>query len=351
MGRKGNMMEQKGKMEMEDGMQERVSETEYKNSSIMVSICCITYNQASYIRDALEGFVNQKTDFAYEVLIHDDASNDGTADIIREYADRYPDLIFPILQTETQYSKGLTNVSGTFNFPRARGKYIAMCEGDDYWTDDRKLQKQVDYLEANPGCSLCFHSAKVEIQGKALTEHAMRPYKGSRMVSPEEIIDKTSGYPTASLMFYREIVADLPDFYNNAPIADIPLQLLSANRGWAWYMDEPMCVYRLGGAASWTTLMKQGDYEKKQQDYAEAMTVMYRGFDTFSGGRFHNTVEHAIHRLKFLTQVNTKHYETVLNEENREFYRELNARTRFFIRFETSAPKLYGWLQKQFHRG
>lgn len=351
MGRKGNMMEQKGKMEMEDGMQERVSETEHKNSSIMVSICCITYNQASYIRDALEGFVNQKTDFAYEVLIHDDASNDGTADIIREYADRYPDLIFPILQTENQYSKGLTNVSGTFNFPRARGKYIAMCEGDDYWTDDRKLQKQVDYLEANPGCSLCFHSAKVEIQGKALTEHAMRPYKGSRMVSPEEIIDKTSGYPTASLMFYREIVADLPDFYNNAPIADIPLQLLSANRGWAWYMDEPMCVYRLGGAASWTTLMKQGDYEKKQQDYAEAMTVMYRGFDTFSGGRFHNTVEHAIHRLKFLTQVNTKHYETVLNEENREFYRELNARTRFFIRFETSAPKLYGWLQKQFHRG
>ena len=76
-------------MEMEDGMQERVSETEYKNSSIMVSICCITYNQASYIRDALEGFVNQKTDFAYEVLIHDDASNDGTADIIWEYADRY----------------------------------------------------------------------------------------------------------------------------------------------------------------------------------------------------------------------------------------------------------------------
>ena len=96
MGRKGNMMEQKGKMEMEDGMQERVSETEYKNSSIMVSICCITYNQASYIRDALEGFVNQKTDFAYEVLIHDDASNDGTADIIWEYADRYTDLIFPI---------------------------------------------------------------------------------------------------------------------------------------------------------------------------------------------------------------------------------------------------------------
>ena len=97
--------------------------------------------------------------------------------------------------------------------------------------------------------------------------------------------------------------------------------------------------------------MKQGNYEKKQQDYAASMTEMYRGFDVFSGGRFHNTVEHAIKRLIFLTQVNTKHFDTVLNKENREFYRELNARTRFFIRFETSAPKLYAWLQQQFHRG
>ena len=256
-------MEQSVEMSRKDIIQKQDPEKTEKHNSgkmergqdIMVSICCITYNQAAYIRDALEGFVNQETDFPYEVLIHDDASTDGTAQIIQEYADRYPERIFPILQTENQYSKGLTNVSGTFNFPRARGRYIAMCEGDDYWTDTKKLQKQVDYLEANPGCSLCFHSAKVEVQGKALTEHDMRPYKGSRMISPEEIIDKTSGYPTASLMFYREMVDALTDFYNPAPIADIPLQLLAANRGWAWYMDEPMCVYRLGGAASWTTLI------------------------------------------------------------------------------------------------
>lgn len=324
---------------------------ENQNAKIMVSICCITYNQESYIRDALDGFVNQETDFSYEILIHDDASTDQTAEIIRDYARRYPNLIFPILQTENQYSKGLTNISGTFNFPRARGKYIAMCEGDDYWTDRRKLQKQVDYLEANPGCSLCFHSANVDVQGRALTEHTVRPYKGSRMVSPEEIIDKASGYPTASLMFAREMVEQLPEFYVNAPIADIPLQLLCAARGWAWYMDEPMCVYRLGGAASWTTLMKQGDYEKKQQDYAASMETMYRGFDAFSEGRFHRTIEHAIRRLLFLTKVNTRQFTTILNKENREFYRELNVRTRFFLRFEAMAPGLYTWLQKQFHRG
>ena len=104
-----------------------------KDNCPLVSICCITYNHAPYIRQCLDGFMMQQTNFTFEVLIHDDASTDGTADIIREYESKYPDIIKPIYQTENQYSKGV-KVSATFNFPRAKGKYIAMCEGDDYWT-------------------------------------------------------------------------------------------------------------------------------------------------------------------------------------------------------------------------
>lgn len=322
-----------------------------ENQEIMVSICCITYNQASYVRAALDGFMKQKTDFKYEVLIHDDASTDGTGEMIREYADRFPDVIRPIIQTENQYSKGLTNVSGTFNFPRARGRYIAMCEGDDYWTDENKLQMQVDYMEAHPDCALCFHSAEVEVLERAITEHAMRPYRGDQVVSPEEIIGKRSGYPTASLMFRTEMVKELPKFYTDAPIADIPLQLLAAARGYGYYIDRPMCVYRLGGAVSWTFMMKQGDYEEKQKRYFSQMEAMYRGYDEVTGGRFHEVVERAVKRLYFLTQVNTRHYDLVLAKEYREFYRELNARTRFFIRLETTAPGLYHWLQRLIHRG
>lgn len=124
----------------------------------MVSISCITYNHAPYIRECLDGFMMQKTNFAFEVLIHDDASTDGTADIIREYEAKYPDIIKPIYQTENQYSKGISP-SASFNFPRAKGKYIALCEGDDYWTDPFKLQKQVDFLESHPDyvmCSTCY---------------------------------------------------------------------------------------------------------------------------------------------------------------------------------------------------
>ena len=110
--------------------------------SPLVSITCLTYNHAPYLRQCLDGFVMQKTSFPIEILIYDDASEDGTQDIIREYERKYPDLIKPIYQTENQYSKGV-KVEFVYNYPRAKGKYIAFCEGDDYWTDPNKLQKQI----------------------------------------------------------------------------------------------------------------------------------------------------------------------------------------------------------------
>lgn len=114
--------------------------------NILVSISCITYNHEPYIRECLDGFIMQKTDFAFEVLIHDDASTDKTADIIREYEAKFPNLIKPIYQTENQFSKKVGSINAKFNYPRAKGKYIALCEGDDYWTDPLKLQKQVDFF-------------------------------------------------------------------------------------------------------------------------------------------------------------------------------------------------------------
>ena len=132
------------------------------DTAIMASINCVTFNHANYIRTALDSFLMQKTDFAFEILVHDDASTDGTSSIIREYAARYPDQVKPLIQTENQYSQGIDNISGAFNFPRARGKYIFMCDGDDYFLSPDKLQKQVDYMEAHPDCTLCIHSAKID---------------------------------------------------------------------------------------------------------------------------------------------------------------------------------------------
>lgn len=312
-----------------------------------VSICCLAYNHEKYIRDALDSFLMQKTSFPIEILIHDDASSDGTADIIREYEKKYPEIVRPVYQKENQYSKGIKNISGIFNFPRAKGRYIAMCEGDDYWTDPDKLEKQVKFLDSHADCSLCFHSARQITVDGSITDGYMRPYKGDKRVPPEDIIDKTSGYAMNSMVFPAEVVRDIPDYYWNCPIGDIPMQLMMASKGWAYYMDEPMSVYRVGVAGSWTNYMRDGDYERKQKEYCLQMEQMYREFDRHTGGRYHEKAVNAAKRIEFLTKVNTKHYEDVFAAENRRFYRELNFRTRFFIRFETICPRLYRWLQKK----
>lgn len=113
---------------------------------LMVTIRCITYNHEPYIRQCLEGFIMQKTNFRFEAIVHDDASTDGTANIIREYAEKYPDIIKPIFETENQYSKLDGSIQRIMS-EHIHGKYVAMCEGDDYWIDPLKLQKQVDFLE------------------------------------------------------------------------------------------------------------------------------------------------------------------------------------------------------------
>ena len=127
---------------------------------IIVSIICTAYNHEKYIRDALEGFVMQKTNFRFEAIVHDDASTDGTATIIREYAEKYPDIIKPIYETENQYSKHDGSLQKIMN-EACNGKYIAICEGDDYWTDSYKLQKQIDFLESHRDYTMCCSNSEI----------------------------------------------------------------------------------------------------------------------------------------------------------------------------------------------
>ena len=129
------------------------------NERPLVSIHCLTFNQAPYIRQCLDGFVMQKTNFPFEAIVHDDASTDGTAEIIKEYAEKYPNIIKPILEKDNQYTKiGFSGIEQLMA-EKEQGKYIAICEGDDYWTDSRKLQKQVDFLESHPNYGLHYTQA------------------------------------------------------------------------------------------------------------------------------------------------------------------------------------------------
>ncbi len=317
-------------------------------SEIMVSVNCVTFNHKDYIRQALDSFLMQKTNFEFEILVHDDASTDGTGDILREYEKKYPGKVLPLIQTENQYSQGIDNISGAFNFPRARGKYIFMCDGDDYWLSPDKMQKQVDYMETHPECTLCIHSTRIELVGKALTESQMRPYCGNKVISPEEIVDKSSGYAMSSMAFPARIVKNLPDYYVECPVGDTPIQMIAASEGYGYYFDEPMSGYRVGVAGSWTMEGKSGDYARKQQVYYERMKKVYQLYDAATGGRLREAIISADKRTYYHTMVNTRQFKEILNPEYKKYYKELTPRTRFFIQMEYRTPGLYGFLRRKF---
>ena len=207
--------------------------------NILVSVICTAYNHEPYIRQCLEGFIMQKTTFVFEVLIHDDASTDKTADIIREYEAKYPDIIKPIYQTENQFSKR-TGIMKTFQYPRVKGKYIALCEGDDYWIDSLKLQKQVDFLENNLDYSMCFHEAKILNETNIPFSF---PSLGNRDYNGNELF-KNWIVPTASIVARSKVISSIIDD-TRILNGDINIVLSSAKQGKVYGIHEVMSIYRV----------------------------------------------------------------------------------------------------------
>lgn len=219
----------------------------------LVSVICLAYNHEKYIRDALNGFVKQKTDFPFEVVIHDDASTDKTADIIREYEKRYPHIIKPILQHENQKSKG-SGIVTRLTYEKAQGKYIALCEGDDYWTDPLKLQMQVDFLEKNEAFGLIYTASRFYDQTREvfIPEVNKGRYSGDVF---EKILTGKMNIITASTMFRSSFIAgfmkEIEPVSKEPCGMDTPLWLYISKHSKIQYFDKETVVYRvLGESAS-----------------------------------------------------------------------------------------------------
>lgn len=215
-----------------------------KMSEVLVSIICNTYNHGAYIRQCLEGFVAQKTEYPFEILVHDDASTDNTQEIIREYENKYPKLIFPIYQTENQYSKGITAITQSIQFPRAKGKYVAICEGDDYWCDSRKIQKMISFLESHPEYSAAVHNVLTVDRNDNVI--AFDSFGDSEY---DIQVDGTLKFPQTSSYVMKNPLKDL-----SAEGKVMALNMISADKSWVLYMikagkirffPEYMSHYRL----------------------------------------------------------------------------------------------------------
>lgn len=213
----------------------------------LVSIRCTVYNHEAFLRQCLDGFVMQKTTFPFEAIVHDDASTDGSADIIREYAEKYPQIIKPIYETENQWAKGTISKNMDAVMHPA-SKYIAHCEGDDYWIDPQKLQIQVDFLESHPDYSMCFHRAKTVLNDTD-EETDYYPSESFRSVQNRDYTStellQVWTVPTASMVYKRECRSFPLTFRYRILYGDIVMVLSCAEMGKVRGLDRTMSVYRI----------------------------------------------------------------------------------------------------------
>lgn len=220
-------------------------------NNVLVSVICLTYNHEKYIADAMEGCLAQRVDFKYEIIVHDDASTDGTADIIRQYEAKYPEIVKGIYGTENLYSQNcfIKRLQGRI-LAKATGKYIMWCEGDDYWIDPTKMQRQIDYLEQNPDCAMIVHNAAVLDMNNVIIK-AQSQYWKDKNLSPEEVINHPYGYIGSASMAYRREDYELKGLFKEAEIGDYTTQLYCLTKGRIYYLDRIMSVYRFGQMGSW----------------------------------------------------------------------------------------------------
>ncbi len=233
-----------------------------------VSVVCTAFNHSAYIRDALEGFLAQETDFSYEILVSDDASSDDTGAILREYAARYPDRVRPFCQETNLFSQGIS-LYDTVLYPAARGQYIALCEGDDYWTDPEKLQRQVDFLDAHPDYSACVHNTLLHYSDASRPDtplFAQRPEQDIPFETVVQGMDKA--FHTSSILARREFLLNPPDFRAVAfrhGFTDYPVGIWLTMQGRVRYLDRCMSVYRVGSNPSAWSSGVDRHYDKFKQ--------------------------------------------------------------------------------------
>lgn len=313
-----------------------------ENNNILVSIDCTAYNHEAYIADTLESFILQKTDFDFEILIHDDASTDGTAEIIKEYEKRYPDLIKAVYQTENQYSKGVA--VELINHYRAKGKYLAICEGDDYWTDPLKLQKQVDYMESHPECSMCVHAAyRVAADSRKAIAND-RPSRKSRSYTTSEIIYGGGRlFATSSFMYSMEKIKDFPDFYFNAGIGDYPLTIYASLKGTVYYLDDNMSVYRVGVNGSWTE--REFSTTEKRVEHFKTLERMLGEIDAYTNYKFTETIGNVKKYNEFYLLMETGGFKKMKKEEYRELYKKAGLRKKLGAKLKFYFPKFSFFLK------
>ena len=331
-------------------------------SNVKVSVICLAYNHEKYIRRTLEGFAMQKTDFLYEVLIHDDCSTDHTIDIIREFESKYPDIFRVYCEYENQYSKGINNILGIV-IPKVRGEYIAFCEGDDYWNDEKKLQRQFRALEEHPECSMAVHKVQCCNEDGSPNEWTIPDsdynIHGTHILDEDELVQCLwirGGYPFhTSSYFIRRNVFEVDCAYPR----DVGMLRKSLLCGFTYYIDEAMSTRRLWSIGNWNSRMKASGV-KGNVIFWEGEVENEMQFDMDTGYKYHSAI--LLSCLRYIINLSRydsykakellNKYQSDLNQIQNIISKELRIGQKvrcFLVKYFPGSVRIYNWFWKMRH--
>lgn len=297
----------------------------------LVTVICCTYNHEHYIERTLEGFLKQKTSFSVEYIVRDDASTDRTADIMRQYEKKYPGFFTMIYNQENTYGKNYPGFTAR-TIKTCKSKYIALCEGDDYWCDENKLQKQVNALENDDEITLCLH-AHYELNDKTQKKVAKAPYKTTGIISTQEVFIEPYGVmpATCSMLMRTSSIKDYPYDILHSPVGDRNRRMYLADKGKVYYINEIMSVYRVNNSNSYGGGLFVDP--KKSLSLVEKMNSFFNEFDEFTDYKYSSYIEYLKEREWINHYMRFGEYKKIMDTRYYKKYYPIKAKLKVWVKY------------------
>lgn len=311
-----------------------------------ITVVVMSYNQKDYIKQALDSILSQKVDADFDILIHDDCSDDGTYQILLEYQNKYQNKIKIIRQESRKFNvEGFNMMILNHVVPLINSKYVAYCDGDDYWCDDLKLQKQFDFMESHLDYSMCFHCA---YQLRPDNDLSSKWFIGNEKdIGLVDLISEKPGIPiaTSSLFVRSYIFKDFTEWRKEYSVEDLPLYMTAALEGKIRRLPDIMCVYRQFSAGSWSSQNKNN--VERLVSHQENLIKCAKLFDEQTNYKFHSFVINHIEGCEFRLANLRMNFKIVFSKKNKRFVKQLSRRERLSLKLQYRLPCLYNFLHNK----
>ncbi len=311
----------------------------------IITVVVMTYNHKDYIKQALESILSQKIRVDFDILIHDDCSDDGTYQILLDYQKRHPNKIRIIRQEERRFLiEGFNMMIFNHVVPNINSKYVAYCDGDDYWCDDLKLQKQYDFMESHPDYSMCFHCAYQLRPNNDMSSKWFIKDEGD--LGLDDLINENPGIPiaTSSLFVKSHIFKSFSEWRKRYPVEDLPLYMTAALEGKIHRIKDIMCVYRQFSTGSWSYQNSKNQMRliSHQEDLIKAATFFNKETDY----KYQNLVTNHISGCEFRIALLKRDFRAIFSKKNKCFIKRMSRKERFSLKLQYRLPCLYNKLHK-----